>query len=149
MVESSSEQSNPDTEGTAAIAPQPEVAKVPPYGWHLFLCADQTKPKCCPKPDGLETWDYLKKRLKTLDLESGDRRVLRTKANCLRMCDLKIPGPILLVYPGGYWYRSVTPDVIERVLQDHVIGGQPVGEYLVSETPFASIQTHIESDEED
>ncbi|MEO1134442.1 MAG: hypothetical protein AAFX40_17285, partial [Cyanobacteria bacterium J06639_1] len=79
-----------------------------------------------------------------------DRRVLRTKANCLRMCDLKIPGPILLVYPGGYWYRSVTPEVIERVLQEHVMGGQPVDDYLVSETPFVPpFESDFKSDEEE
>jgi (2Fe-2S) ferredoxin len=105
----------------------------------LFLCADQTKPKCCQKSAGLEAWDYLKKRLKTLDLETGDRRVYRTKANCLRGCDYQLPGPILLVYPGGYWYRSATPEVIERILQEHIVGGMPVAEYLVSQTPFTEI----------
>jgi (2Fe-2S) ferredoxin len=108
------------------------TALLSPYRWHLFLCADQTKPKCCDQAVGLEAWDYLKKRLKGLNLETGINRVYRTKANCLRACDACIEGPVLLVYPGGYWYRSATPEVIERVLHEHVMGGRPVKEYLVA-----------------
>lgn len=109
-----------------------------PYHWHLLLCADQTKPKCCDRQVSLEAWDYLKQRLKSLDLERGENRVYRTKANCLRGCDLTIPGPVLLIYPGGYWYRSAQPEVIERILQEHVIGGQPVQEYLVAASTLIS-----------
>lgn len=103
------------------------------YQWHLFLCADQTKPKCCPKAVGLESWAYLKQRIRDLNLESGANRVYRTKANCLRGCDCQISGPILLVYPGGYWYKDVTAEVIEQILQEHIIRGNPVLEYLVAQ----------------
>ncbi len=127
-----------------AQTPDRDLSKpvVMPYRWHLFLCADQTKPKCCEKSVGLEAWDYLKQRLKTLGLEQGDHRVYRTKANCLRLCDASIPGPILLIYPGGYWYRSATPDVIEQILQQHVIGGNPVTEYLVAEATLLAMSEH-------
>ncbi|MGA1601632.1 MAG: (2Fe-2S) ferredoxin domain-containing protein [Prochlorothrix sp.] len=104
---------------------------------HLFLCADQTKPKCCNTEAGLATWDYLKTRLKALNLDAptDDRPncVFRTKANCLRVCH---QGPILLVYPDGVWYHSVTPDVMERILQEHILGDRVVEEYAFLAQPL-------------
>ncbi|MGK7912262.1 MAG: ferredoxin [Synechococcus sp.] len=78
----------------------------------------------------------MKKRIKELGLDSGTEQVHRSKANCLRGCDYQIPGPILLMYPGGYWYRAVTPAAIERILQEHVLGGVPVEDLLVAQTPL-------------
>ena len=118
---------------------------------HIFLCAGQSKPRCATREESDRVWRQLKRRCKEENLATapplwsrntnvepqpetpGEGTVLRNKVDCLRICE---QGPIAVVYPEGVWYRSVTPQVLDQIVDQHLIGGRVVEEYAFARAPL-------------
>jgi (2Fe-2S) ferredoxin len=120
-----------DTKTLSTVAANLGIGKL---ARHIFICADQTKPKCAEREASNEVWEHLKKRVAGAGLMAGDHCAFRTKVNCLRVCE---QGPIAVVYPEGTWYHSVTKEVADRIVDEHLVGGKPVEEYVFAVNPLS------------
>ncbi|MCB0339494.1 MAG: hypothetical protein KDD53_07820 [Bdellovibrionales bacterium] len=115
----------------ASVAKKAEKLGLGKLSHHIFICCDQSNAKCCKISEGLESWNYLKRRIVELGLDTGKKVVFRTKANCLRICQ---EGPVAVVYPEGIWYSGCTPEVIERILQEHILNDSVVEEFVLGKS---------------
>ena len=122
-----------------------EALSIPRAQRHIFLCAGQTTPNCAPREETNALWRHLRTRLKELGLASapplwpgkpgaeaapvppGDGTVLRSKVDCLRICE---QGCIAVVYPEGTWYAGLTIEKLDRVIDEHLVHGRPVEELV-------------------
>jgi (2Fe-2S) ferredoxin len=138
VQQKSNQLSDLDTDVTKQLAITAQNLGLSYIDRHIFICADATKPKCIDRESSLESWEYLKKRLKELNIDrpTNERSDIffRTKANCLRICQ---HGPIAVVYPDGIWYHSVTPTVVEEIIQRHLLRNEIVSEYVFHQHSLA------------
>ena len=115
-----------------------EKMGVPGARRHVLMCVDLDETGCANAKRMKRAWSHLRTRLKERGLTGRNGSVLRARTRCLGICE---GGPLAVVYPEGAWYGDCDPDTVDRIVDEHLVGGRIVEDRLIAIRPLGRGKT--------